>query len=115
MCVHVRICDLYVRVYACMYVCVFVCACVCATAVSVLAIKIILQLIIRFMNDLRRPLVCICHLHIGIADVGGNNDDGDDGGNGGGNNADNDHNDINCARARHGINMRHDIDIGIFY
>ena len=26
----------------------------------------------EFMNHLRRPLVCRCHLHIGIADVGGN-------------------------------------------
>ena len=60
---------------------------------------------IRFMNDLRRPLVCRCHPHIGIADVGGNNDDCDNGGNGDGNDDDNDHNDINCARARYGIEM----------
>ena len=26
----------------------------------------------ELMNHLRRPLVCRCHLHIGIADVGGN-------------------------------------------
>ena len=67
------------------------------------------------MYDLRRTLVCRCHPHIGIADVGGNNDDGDDDGDDDGNDDGNDHNDINSARARHGINMRHDPDIGIFY
>ena len=60
------------------------------------------------MYDIRRPLVCRCHPHIGIADVGGNNDDDHHHhyyhhcGNCDGND-DNDHKDINCARARYGI------------